>query len=158
MPLSYRTAGESHGPAMLALVEGMPAGVPVDVALIDAELARRQGGYGRGARERLEQDNMPLAGLVLNRVQQVNLPQVGPEQALAAAERLQTDVDEAALTSALLRLHAGRQQIAARQRHLSARFTAAHPGVPATTVPALAEDVHDLEGLREIGEYLAQPS
>ena len=108
--------------------------------------------------ERLEQDDMPLAGLVLNRVQQVNLPQVGPEQALAAAERLQADVDEAALTSALLRLHAGRQQIAARQRHLSARFTAAHPGVPATTVPALAEDVHDLEGLREIGEYLAQPS
>ena len=108
--------------------------------------------------ERLEQDDMPLAGLVLNRVQQVTLPEVGPEQALAAAERLPDEPSEAPLTAALLRLHAGRQQIAARQRHLAARFTAAHPGVPATTVPALAEDVHDLEGLREIGEYLAQPS
>jgi len=54
--LSYRTAGESHGPAMIALVEGMPAGVPIDSALIDAELRRRQGGYGRGARQRIESD------------------------------------------------------------------------------------------------------
>ncbi|MFM8894439.1 MAG: ArsA family ATPase, partial [Actinomycetales bacterium] len=60
-------------------------------------------------------------------------------------------------TASLLRLHAGRQQIAGRQRHLALRFTAAHPGVPATTVPALAEDVHDLDGLREIGAYLAEP-
>jgi anion-transporting ArsA/GET3 family ATPase len=107
--------------------------------------------------ERLEADEMPLAGLVLNRVQQVTLPEVSPEQALAAAERLPDEPDEAPLTAALLRLHAGRQQIAARQRHLASRFTAAHPGVPATTVPALPEDVHDLEGLREIGNYLAEP-
>jgi len=107
--------------------------------------------------ERLEADQMPLAGLVLNRVQQVTLPDVSPEQALAAAERLPQEPDEARLTAALLRLHAGRQQIAARQRHLALRFTAAHPGIPATTVPALAEDVHDIDGLREIGEYLAEP-
>jgi len=54
--LDYRTAGESHGPALIALVEGMPAGVPVDVALIDGELRRRQGGYGRGGRMRIERD------------------------------------------------------------------------------------------------------
>ena len=60
MELSYRTAGESHGPCVLALVEGMPAGVPVDVAGIDAELARRQGGYGRGARQRIEQDSIEV--------------------------------------------------------------------------------------------------
>ena len=108
--------------------------------------------------ERLQADGMPLAGLVVNRVQQITLPDVSPEQALAAAERLTEDSSSARLTAAMLRLHAERQQIAARQRHLAERFTAAHPGVPATTVPALAEDVHDLPGLREIGDYLAAPT
>jgi chorismate synthase len=54
--LSYRTAGESHGPALITLVEGMPAGVPVDSAFIDLELRRRQGGYGRGGRQKIETD------------------------------------------------------------------------------------------------------
>ena len=56
--LSYRTAGESHGPTMLAIVEGLPAGLRVDTDFIDAELARRQGGYGRGARQRIETDRV----------------------------------------------------------------------------------------------------
>ena len=54
--LRYFTAGESHGRAMLALVDGFPAGVRVDVEAINAELRRRQGGYGRGGRQRLEDD------------------------------------------------------------------------------------------------------
>jgi chorismate synthase len=54
--LSYRTAGESHGKGMIALVEGMPAGAAVDSAFIDAELQRRQGGYGRGGRQKIETD------------------------------------------------------------------------------------------------------
>jgi chorismate synthase len=54
--LSLRTAGESHGPALTCLVEGMPSGLRVDLDFINAELARRQGGYGRGARQRIEQD------------------------------------------------------------------------------------------------------
>lgn len=54
--LSYRTAGESHGKAMLAVVEGLPAGVAIDSALIDGELLRRQGGYGRGGRQKIETD------------------------------------------------------------------------------------------------------
>jgi chorismate synthase len=54
--LNYRTAGESHGKAVLAVVEGMPAGVPVDEAFIDGELRRRQGGYGRGGRQKIETD------------------------------------------------------------------------------------------------------
>ncbi len=58
--LSYRTAGESHGKALLALVEGMPAGVPLDVAVIDGELRRRQGGYGRGGRQKIETDHVQL--------------------------------------------------------------------------------------------------
>lgn len=54
--LSYQTAGESHGPALVAIVSGLPAGVPVDLDRINSELRRRQGGYGRGARQRIETD------------------------------------------------------------------------------------------------------
>ena len=55
--LFFRTAGESHGKALISLVEGMPAGVPVDQAFIDGELRRRQGGYGRGGRQKIETDH-----------------------------------------------------------------------------------------------------
>lgn len=62
--LDYTTAGESHGPSLVILVTGLPAGVPIDVDFINAELARRQGGYGRGARQRIEQDRVEiLAGV-----------------------------------------------------------------------------------------------
>jgi chorismate synthase len=54
--LTYRTAGESHGKALISLVEGLPAGVPIDSTFIDAELRRRQGGYGRGGRQKIEVD------------------------------------------------------------------------------------------------------
>jgi chorismate synthase len=54
--LRYLTAGESHGPSLTAIVEGFPAGVPLDTDFIDAELRRRQGGYGRGKRQTLETD------------------------------------------------------------------------------------------------------
>ncbi|RLS77197.1 MAG: chorismate synthase [Planctomycetota bacterium] len=62
--LRYWTAGESHGPALVALIDGFPAGLAVDVAAIDAELRRRQGGYGRGGRQRIETDTVAfLSGL-----------------------------------------------------------------------------------------------
>ncbi len=62
--LRYLTAGESHGPALLGILEGMPAGVPVRVAFLNRELARRQGGYGRGARMQIERDEVEiLAGV-----------------------------------------------------------------------------------------------
>ncbi len=62
--LRYWTAGESHGPALVALVDGFPAGLTVDTAAIDAELRRRQGGYGRGGRQRIETDSVTfLSGL-----------------------------------------------------------------------------------------------
>jgi chorismate synthase len=54
--LSYRTAGESHGRALIALIEGMPADMPIDAAFINNELRRRQGGYGRGGRQKIETD------------------------------------------------------------------------------------------------------
>lgn len=59
--LSYRTAGESHGPALTVLIEGMPAGVTVDLDLINGELRRRQGGYGRGGRMRIETDTASVS-------------------------------------------------------------------------------------------------
>src|ERR1700685_2475504 len=54
--LRFSTAGESHGESLVALVSGLPAGVPVDQAFLDRELWRRQKGYGRGGRMRIEQD------------------------------------------------------------------------------------------------------
>jgi chorismate synthase len=62
--LVVRTAGESHGPALVTFIEGLPAGLPVDRARIDADMLRRQGGYGRGGRQRIEQDHVEiLSGL-----------------------------------------------------------------------------------------------
>src|SRR5262245_37549510 len=62
--LDYRTAGESHGAGLIALVEGLPAGLAIDVAAIDAALRRRQGGYGRGGRMAIEEDRVEvLSGL-----------------------------------------------------------------------------------------------
>ncbi len=58
--LEYRTAGESHGQALIALIEGLPAGVELDIAAANHELARRQGGYGRGARQRIEKDEIRI--------------------------------------------------------------------------------------------------
>ena len=58
--LRYWTAGESHGKGMLALVDGFPGGVEVHTDLIDAELHRRQGGYGRGGRQRIETDRVEI--------------------------------------------------------------------------------------------------
>lgn len=56
--LTYRTAGESHGPTLIALLEGLPAHVAIDKELIDRELLRRQGGYGRGGRQKIETDKV----------------------------------------------------------------------------------------------------
>jgi chorismate synthase len=64
MTLRLTTAGESHGPALVAVVEGLPAGLVLDRAAIDADLLRRQQGYGRSPRQRIEQDTVEvLAGL-----------------------------------------------------------------------------------------------
>jgi anion-transporting ArsA/GET3 family ATPase len=99
--------------------------------------------------ERLEQERMPLAGLVVNRASRLNLGGISGDQAAAAAERL------TGLTAGLLRLHADRTRIVAREAHLRQRFAAAHPQVPTAVVPALSTDVHDLDGLRLVGQLLA---
>src|SRR5262245_26852632 len=56
----FTTAGESHGRALVAIVEGLPAGLPIDVEKINHELWRRQQGYGRGARMKIEQDQVEI--------------------------------------------------------------------------------------------------
>ena len=58
--LKFTTAGESHGRALVAIVEGLPAGLPVDPELIDSELRRRQLGYGRGGRMKIERDHAEI--------------------------------------------------------------------------------------------------
>ena len=64
MGLRFSTAGESHGPALVALVEGLPAGIPVTADAVDRDLARRMQGYGRGARMKIEQDRIEwLSGI-----------------------------------------------------------------------------------------------
>ncbi|MBI2162850.1 MAG: chorismate synthase [candidate division NC10 bacterium] len=60
--LRYMTAGESHGPALVAILEGMPSNVPVTAADINSELRRRMGGYGRGGRMKIEQDEVQILG------------------------------------------------------------------------------------------------
>jgi chorismate synthase len=60
--LSWTTAGESHGPALIGVLEGLPSGFALSVERIDAELARRQGGYGRGGRMRIEHDRVKVLG------------------------------------------------------------------------------------------------
>ncbi|CAG6394830.1 ArsA family ATPase [Streptomyces cocklensis] len=154
--------------------------------------------------ERLADEDMPLAGLVLNRVHGSGAAQLTAERALAAAEALEDYVAEGAegteeenlagagivdhgaghadsrqdrpdgtdasdrtdmtdrtggterLAAGLLRLHAERMQVVARERRTRDRFVSVHPEVPMVDVTALPGDVHDLEGLRAIGQELAE--
>lgn len=150
MELSYRTAGESHGPCILALVEGMPAGVPVDLALVDAELARRQGGYGRGARQRIEQDSVEvLSGVRLGRT-------IGSPVALRIANR-DSRIDDVERTPPVHRPRPGHADLAGSIKWLtndcratleraSARETAAR-----TAAGALARSLLKPFGIEVIG-------
>lgn len=98
--------------------------------------------------ERLAEEKMPLAGLVLNRVTTGVAPGISAQTALAGAERLAL---ADATTAGLLRLHADRLGRISRERALRRRFAAAHPSVRTATVAALPTDVHDLESLRLVG-------
>ncbi|MGW4727699.1 ArsA family ATPase [Streptomyces shenzhenensis] len=144
--------------------------------------------------ERLAAENMPLVGLVLNRVHGSGADRLSAERALAAAENLEeprivdqgdgkaglrnspdtydsseppaassaseplppgADPDVDQLTASLLRLHADRMQLLSREQRTRDRFTARHPEVAVVEVAALPGDVHDLTGLRNIGDRLA---
>jgi len=68
MTLKFLTAGESHGPALMAILEGMPAGLPITDEIINKELLRRQRGYGAGPRMKIEKDRVRILGGVLEGV------------------------------------------------------------------------------------------
>ncbi|HEU5156020.1 MAG TPA: ArsA family ATPase [Streptosporangiaceae bacterium] len=109
--------------------------------------------------DRLAEERMPLAGLIVNRVHRAGgtrTPSDGLSQSrsLAAAETLDEQGDHR-LTAALLRLHAERMQVVARETRLRDHFCSAHPTVHVANVGALAEDVHDLEGLQQVATDLA---
>ena len=65
MPLRFLTAGESHGPSLTAILDGMPAGLPITASIIDLELTRRQQGYGSGGRMKIERDTAQILGGVM---------------------------------------------------------------------------------------------
>ena len=100
--------------------------------------------------DRLRTEDMPLAGLVLNRTH----PVLAPLSATRARD-VADELNGTPLAAAVLRLHADRVDRAAREDRLLARFARAHPAVAVTRVPAVAGDVADLDGLREIGARLA---
>jgi anion-transporting ArsA/GET3 family ATPase len=104
--------------------------------------------------DRLGEERMPLAGLLLNRVHSSGATGLSVERSLAAAEQLD-DSGESPLTAAVLRVHAERLATAERDRRMVERFASAHPGVAVVQVAAQAGDVHDLDGLRHIGVELA---
>ena len=117
--------------------------------------------------ERLAGERMPLAGLILNRVHVPAATRLSAARSMAAAETLENHElpngtvaadgpPRYALAAGVLRLHAERMQLAARERRVAEHFTAANPTVPVAEVAAQPEDVHDLEGLRAIGLSLAR--
>jgi anion-transporting ArsA/GET3 family ATPase len=106
--------------------------------------------------ERLTEERMPLAGLVVNRVTQTQALELEQSTAAAAASRLH-ELGEHPVTAHLLQLHADKMSAISHEEHLRRRFTAAHPAVPVAEVPALATDVHDLDGLRLVSHALTAP-
>ena len=104
--------------------------------------------------ERLSEDDMPLAGLVINRASPEPAGDLSADEAMTAVERLRR-ADGTSVAAGLLRLHADRVRMVQRERSLRDRFATAHPQVETVVVPALAGDVHDLAGLRRVGALLA---
>jgi chorismate synthase len=159
--LTYRTAGESHGKALISLVEGMPAGVPVDVEFINAELVRRQGGYGRGGRQKIEQDHIEiLSGVRLNKT-------IGSPVAMMIPNR-DSRLDDLAATPALQRPRPGHADLAGSIKWLttdcretleraSARETTARVAAGGLTRCLLRLfDIHVFGFVRSVGTVVGQ--
>ena len=104
--------------------------------------------------QRLREEHMPLAGVVLNRVTTTEISDLSAERALAGAEDLEKQ-GRSDLTAGVLRLHADRMRQVVSDHKRADRFRRGHRAIPTVSVPALADDVHDLDGLRAIGTLLA---
>jgi anion-transporting ArsA/GET3 family ATPase len=108
--------------------------------------------------DRLSAEQMPLAGLVLNRTHPPTTTALSATRAEAAAEAVAESGGKGAkLAAGALRVHAERMALATREQRLADRFTSAHPRVAVRTVPAAAGDVHDLDGLQVMGDELTGP-
>jgi anion-transporting ArsA/GET3 family ATPase len=110
--------------------------------------------------DRLDEEKMPLAGVVVNRMYRVAAAGLSASRALAAAEEVEelnggVRSKSTAITAGLLRMHAVQAEVAARHESLASRFIAGHPGVRMVEVPAASGDIHDLVSLRTVGEALA---
>lgn len=114
--------------------------------------ALREATYFAG---RLDEERMPLAGLVLNRVHRAAVEQLSAQESLAAADRLAATGQHQTTVEAL-RVHAALCQQTARERQVASIFTEAFPEVPVVTVSAQPADVHDIDGLRAIGTAISQ--
>ena len=107
--------------------------------------------------ERLVEEDMPLAGVIMNRVHRTAVPQLSAGRALAAAETLEGEGGQAAaLAAGVLRTHAQRMQAQRGEQQKLAGFGLAHPRVRTASAPAFAEDVHDLAGLRRLAAALCE--
>ena len=106
--------------------------------------------------ERLSAEKMPLAGLVVNRMHPDDIVDITAADAESAGHRLASGGPMERGTSELLAVQAERARLSRREARVAQRFSAAHPRVPTVPVRALPGDVHDLDGLRRIGELLGQ--
>jgi anion-transporting ArsA/GET3 family ATPase len=108
--------------------------------------------------ERLREERMPLAGLVVNRMATDPGGHLSDHAAMTGVEKLRESGEDHGLAAGLLRLHADRLVLVEREQRLTSRFVTTHPDVPTAVLPALPGDVHDLDGLRHIGRLLgSQP-
>ncbi len=159
--LSYRTAGESHGKALITLVEGMPAGVTIDADLINLELQRRQGGYGRGGRQKIETDRVEfLTGTRVGRTIGSPITMLIPNKDYR--------LDDPAKTPPLTRPRPGHADLAGSIKWLttdcretleraSARETAARVAAGALTRSLLKQFGIEVVGfVRQVGESRAK--
>jgi chorismate synthase len=173
--LIVRTAGESHGPAVVAFIEGLPAGLPVDRSRIDADMLRRQGGYGRGGRQRIERDHVeilsgvrrgrtipgPMVLVIRNRdsrleeAEEVSRPRPGHADLAGALAFLEPDM-RSILERASARETAGRVAAGAIAKALLAEFSVevlayvTRIGAVAAEVPA---DMAERRRRRDASEF-----
>jgi chorismate synthase len=110
--LEYQTAGESHGPALVVIVSGLPAGLTLDLEFINSEMTRRQGGYGRGARQRIESDTVQvLSGTRAGRT-------IGSPLAMMIPNR-DSRIDDADRTPPLFRPRPGHADLAGSLKYIT---------------------------------------
>ena len=123
--LRWLTAGESHGPALTAIIEGLPAGIQVTTADINSGLARRRLGFGRGARQKFEQDELTITGGIRHGLSQggpISLTIANSEwpkwEAVMSADPVDTaDLDNLARNAPLTRPRPGHADLAGMQKY-----------------------------------------